>query len=101
MIAPKMPIDCPVHAPCIELNYYDQGSGEPLVLIHGLGGKAASWRFQLEALSNNYRVLAMDLRGHGQSEYRTAEPICIPALGALLYPGAVAFLALSASKRPS
>ncbi|MCX5890277.1 MAG: alpha/beta fold hydrolase [Deltaproteobacteria bacterium] len=79
MIARKVPIDCPVHAPCLKLNYYDQGAGEPLLFIHGLGGKAASWRFQLEALSNNYRVLAMDLRGHGQSGYRAVEPICIPA----------------------
>lgn len=79
MIAKKVAIDCPIHAPCIELNYYDQGSGEPLVLIHGLGGQAASWRFQMEALADNCRVLAMDLRGHGQSGYRAAEPICIPA----------------------
>jgi pimeloyl-ACP methyl ester carboxylesterase len=79
MIAKKVPIDCPVHAPCIELNYYGQGSGEPLVFIHGLGGKADRWRFQMEALSNNYRVLAMDLRGHGQSGYRAAEPVSIRA----------------------
>ena len=79
MIAKKMPLDCLVHAPCLEFNYYDQGSGEPLVFIHGLGGKADSWRLQMEALSNNYRVLAMDLRGHGQSGYRADEPICIPA----------------------
>jgi 3-oxoadipate enol-lactonase len=79
MIAKKVPIDCPAHAPCIELNYYEQGSGEPLVCIHGLGGKAERWRLQIEALSNNYRVLAMDLRGHGQSGYRAAEPISIRA----------------------
>ena len=82
MIAQKVPIDCPVHAPCIELNYYEQGSGEPLVFIHGLGGKADSWRLQLEALSNNYRVLAMDLRGHGQSGYRAEEPVSIRAFAA-------------------
>lgn len=79
MIAKKMDIDCPVHAPCIELNYYEQGAGEPLVFIHGLGGKADRWRLQMEALSNNYRVLAMDLRGHGQSGYRAAEPVSIRA----------------------
>ncbi len=82
MIAKKVPIDCPVHAPCIELNYFEQGSGEPLVCIHGLGGKADRWRLQLEALSNNYRVLAMDLRGHGQSGYRPAEPVSIRAFAA-------------------
>jgi 3-oxoadipate enol-lactonase len=75
----KVSIDCPVHVPCIKLNYYEQGAGEPLVFIHGLGGKADSWRLQLEALSNNYRVLAMDLRGHGQSGYRAEEPVFIRA----------------------
>ena len=82
MIAKKVPLDCPVHAPCLELNYCEQGSGEPLVFIHGLGGKADSWRLQLEALSNNYRVLAMDLRGHGQSGYRAEEPVSIRAFAA-------------------
>ena len=82
MIAKKVLIDCPVHAPCIELNYYEQGAGEPLVFIHGLGGKADSWRFQMEALANNYRVLAMDLRGHGQSGYRANEPVSIRTFAA-------------------
>ena len=63
--------------PVIELNYYEQGSGEPLVFIHGLGGRAERWRLQIEALSKNYRVLAMDLRGHGQSGYRADEPVSI------------------------
>jgi 3-oxoadipate enol-lactonase len=79
MIAQRVPIDCPVHAPCLELNYYEQGSGEPLVFIHGLGGRADSWRFQLEACAPNYRVVAVDLRGHGQSGYREDEPISIQA----------------------
>jgi 3-oxoadipate enol-lactonase len=79
MIAQKVPIDCPVHAPCLELNYHEQGSGEPLVFIHGLGGNATIWRFQLEALSHNYRVLALDLRGHGKSGYRAEEPVSIRA----------------------
>jgi pimeloyl-ACP methyl ester carboxylesterase len=79
MIAKRMPIDCPVHASCIELNYYEQGAGEPLVFIHGLGGNADRWRLQMETLSNNYRVLAMDLRGHGQSGYWADVPVSIRA----------------------
>ena len=79
MIAQKIPLDCPVHTPCLELNFYAQGAGEPLVFIHGLGGNADRWRFQMEAFSKNYRVLAMDLRGHGQSGYRADEPVSIRA----------------------
>ncbi len=73
----KMAIDCPRHSPCIDLGYIDSGSGEPLVLIHGLGANASSWRQQLEELSQVYRIVAMDLRGHGQSGHRPDEPATI------------------------
>ncbi|HZE21723.1 MAG TPA: alpha/beta fold hydrolase, partial [Desulfobaccales bacterium] len=55
------------------------GSGEALILIHGLGANADSWRPQVEALARNNRVIAMDLRGHGQSGFRAEEPISLRA----------------------
>jgi 3-oxoadipate enol-lactonase len=73
----KMAIDCPRHSPCIDLAYIDSGSGDPLVLIHGLGANARSWKHQLEELSQVCRIVAMDLRGHGQSGHRTDEPATI------------------------
>jgi pimeloyl-ACP methyl ester carboxylesterase len=78
----KLPIDCFRHSPCIELAYTEAGSGEALILIHGLGGNAWSWRQQLEALSQDYRVIAMDLRGHGTSGYRSEEAVNIRTLAA-------------------
>lgn len=78
--AQRVPIDCLLHSPCIEMQYYDQGAGETLILIHGLGAAKESWRFQIEALSQDYRVIALDLRGHGQSGYRVEEPLTIRAL---------------------
>jgi len=39
----KLPIDCLLHSPCIEMQYYDQGAGETLILIHGLGEVKESW----------------------------------------------------------
>ncbi|MDD3580687.1 MAG: alpha/beta hydrolase [Desulfobacca sp.] len=75
----KMAIDCSFHSPCIELNYFDQGAGQALIFIHGLGGNAASWRYQLEGLSAQWRTIAPDLRGHGQSGYRPEEAITIRA----------------------
>ncbi len=39
----------------------------PLVLLHGFGGLAANWEPIAEALSDNRRVLAFDLPGHGLS----------------------------------
>lgn len=41
---------------------------ETLVFIHGFGGRAAQWQYQLDQLSLVNRVIAMDLRGHGQSD---------------------------------
>ena len=78
-IAKKIAIDCSRHSPCIELAFTDRGAGEPLILIHGLDGSGWSWRHQIEELSKAYRVIAIDLRGHGQSRHRAEETISIRA----------------------
>ena len=80
LISGKIPINCVCHSPCLELGYIEQGAGEALILIHGLGAHADSWRLQVEALSSNYRVIALDLRGHGQSGYRADEPLSLRIL---------------------
>ena len=49
------------------LNYEERGSGPPLLLVHGFPLDHTMWRFQLEALSDRWRVIAPDLRGFGQS----------------------------------
>jgi pimeloyl-ACP methyl ester carboxylesterase len=43
------------------------GEGEPVVLVHGLSGSAANWVELLPELAERYRVLAVDLPGHGRS----------------------------------
>lgn len=41
---------------------------EPLVvLLHGLGSRGEDWAFQIKALQSHYRVLTVDLRGHGET----------------------------------
>ena len=48
--------------------YQDVGSGpEALLLIHGMAGSSETWRAVIPQLSRNYRVVAPDLLGHGQS----------------------------------
>jgi len=53
----------------VRLHYVEQGSGEPVVLAHGLGNTLEIWTANgiVQALAGNYRVIALDLRGHGRS----------------------------------
>ncbi|ENX63832.1 MULTISPECIES: alpha/beta fold hydrolase [Acinetobacter] len=48
-------------------HYFEQGEGEPLVLIHGVGMQAAAWYPQIDFFSKHYRVISVDMPGHGQS----------------------------------
>lgn len=49
--------------------YYDErGVGPPLLFIHGLGSSSRDWFEQVPHFSDRYRVLRVDLRGHGRSE---------------------------------
>lgn len=41
--------------------------GTPILLIHGFGGDLNNWLFNQPALSENHRVIALDLPGHGGS----------------------------------
>ena len=53
----------------VRIRYVDQGSGDPIVLIHGNGGSLQGWIDSgvLPALAEHYRVIALDARGHGRS----------------------------------
>jgi pimeloyl-ACP methyl ester carboxylesterase len=51
----------------VTLNYRLQGSGEPLVCIHGVGSYLEAWDGVAERLSDRFRILSFDLRGHGRS----------------------------------
>jgi pimeloyl-ACP methyl ester carboxylesterase len=56
----------------VELYYEDQGSGQPIVLIHGYPMDAHSWERQTKVLlAAGYRVIAYDRRGFGQSSKTT------------------------------
>jgi pimeloyl-ACP methyl ester carboxylesterase len=47
--------------------YREAGTGDALLLIHGMAGSSATWRGVLPLLSKRYRVVAPDLLGHGES----------------------------------
>lgn len=54
-------------------SYRQAGSGEAVVLIHGVGLNADAWAPQIEELSKTHRVIAIDMLGHGESEPATGE----------------------------
>lgn len=49
--------------------------GAEVVLLHGLGSCAEDWGFQIPALTRRYRVLALDLPGHGRSPALPGLPV--------------------------
>lgn len=51
----------------MQLSHHRGGSGEPLVLIHGVGSHWQVWRPVLAALERERDVIAIDLPGHGGS----------------------------------
>jgi pimeloyl-ACP methyl ester carboxylesterase len=57
----------------IEMAYDEAGSGVPVVLLHGFPFDRTLWRDQIDALKDSHRVVAPDLRGHGETEV-TTEP---------------------------
>ena len=53
------------------LHLVERGTGRPLLLIHGVTLQAGVWAPQLHLLADRYRVMAMDVRGHGRSRAGT------------------------------
>ncbi len=51
----------------VELYYEDAGQGPVLLLLHGWSFSSAAFRVQIDGLQSRYRVIALDMRGHGRS----------------------------------
>lgn len=45
-----------------------EGSGPPVVFLHGIGGNSQNWRRQAEVLLQQFTTIAWDARGYGDSE---------------------------------
>jgi non-heme chloroperoxidase len=52
----------------VRIAYQDRGSGKPIVFVHGWGGSGDVWDYQVLDLADRYRVITVDLRGHGDSD---------------------------------
>ncbi|MCB8944087.1 MAG: alpha/beta fold hydrolase [Ardenticatenaceae bacterium] len=57
--------------PGLRLSYIVVSPERPsqtILLIHGFGGRARQWRYQIEEFAHTNRVIAIDMRGHGLSD---------------------------------
>jgi len=65
----------------LRFHYRDWAAKAPgapdLVLLHGLTGHARSWDAFAEAMTDRYRVLALDQRGHGETAWAPADKYAI------------------------
>ena len=73
----------------VNLHYVDEGSGPAIFLTHGFGASSRMWEGQVEAFRDRYRIIAWDMRGHGDtdspedpSEY--SEPATVADIAAIL-----------------
>src|SRR5579875_3028633 len=60
-----------VQANGLRLHYRDWGDAKapPLVLLHGVTGNAHAWDGFAPAMTDRFRVIALDQRGHGESDW--------------------------------
>ncbi len=65
-------------------SYRELGSGEPLLLVHGLMTTSYSWRYLVEPLAEKWRVVAIDLPGCGRTDKPAGARYGAPELAAFL-----------------
>lgn len=53
----------------IKIYYEDTGRGEPLLLLHSFFGTTDHWKYYAEAYSKQFRTIAVDMMGHGRSDF--------------------------------
>jgi pimeloyl-ACP methyl ester carboxylesterase len=62
-----------VHLPGLDLDLFFFETGNPenlaIIMVHGLGDEADTWRYQIKPLGEKYHVIAIDLPGFGRSDH--------------------------------
>lgn len=69
-----LPPDRYVQVGDLRIRYWDEGRGEPVLLIHGFGASCEFWRLNLWPIAQQHRAIALDLPGHGLSDKRISDP---------------------------
>ncbi len=53
----------------MKLHYREIGEGQPMVILHGLFGNSDNWQTHAKKLAEYYRVILVDQRNHGHSDW--------------------------------
>lgn len=78
-----------------QMHVVRQGSGRPLLMLHGMGGSERSWSTITGALSRDREVIAVDLPGFGQTR-----PLSRETSIATLAASVIAFMRQTGLQRP-
>ena len=57
----------------VKWHWVEAGDGEPVILLHGIPESWQCWKHQIPTLATQFRVLAFDLKGYGQSDKRDGD----------------------------
>ncbi len=57
----------------IKWHWVEAGEGDPVVLLHGIPESWKCWKHQIPKLASQFRVIAIDLKGYGQSDKRDGD----------------------------
>jgi len=63
----------------ISLYYNVKGEGTPIIFIHPPLLTSANFRYQIDELSQKFKIITFDIRGHGRSSY-SVQPITYPLI---------------------
>ncbi|MDO4568412.1 MAG: alpha/beta hydrolase [Clostridia bacterium] len=68
----------------VRLHYVDEGEGEPVLLVHAPGQSLYTWRALFPELAKRFRVIALDMPGHGYSSRLQHVGYTIPEMADVL-----------------
>lgn len=73
MLLTQTAIDHYVYVGAVKTRYWEMGhADQTVILLHGAGGSAEFWYYNLPVLAQNYRVIAIDMVGSGRSDKPSA-----------------------------
>jgi len=78
----------------LKIYYEESGTGAPVVLLHHFFATASQWKTYAPELAKKYRVIAVDLPGHGRSDYMDTTKVYLQKKATEYIIGLIDFLKL-------